>query len=428
MSTYNEKIDTSEEPLETLWRWSRRIGKSQKLSALAVFGALMDLMIVWRATYTDQLQQAGAWFDMNPFVRENKIGTKNLIGVYGSPDINIAVLSEAKVASRGADWLIYDEGGWCFTEHKKYEYYEASRAMIMDSQDKRITHASTPAKMTSFHNAFMFLEKQEHKLDTTLTSHHPWSDSTWITKKAIDRERELHSDCPWYIQQNYDALWIIYGGAVFTNVIEEGDPNSYPSFKNGFLEEMKLKRGITNWGVDFNGESTQHYRVGIVYDDYYVYVLEETKFLDLLELDDLIGSVEVEDGLFNNVFTDQLRRMGIPVRYAAWGGKQGKYDSAKQANYDTRKQARVQELQNRKGIVINKRTCPMTWKNLLEAGNDKNSRLPKLAKRPDQHGLDALLHAMHKSSGKIYVPSRYKKERRNPLLGGRRIYNPLEHM
>ena len=39
---YNN-IDIALEPLETGWRWSRRIGKSQKLTALAVFGALMDL-------------------------------------------------------------------------------------------------------------------------------------------------------------------------------------------------------------------------------------------------------------------------------------------------------------------------------------------------------------------------------------------------
>jgi len=426
MSTYNPKIDTSEEPLETLWRWSRRLGKTQKETVLAVLGALMDYKVVWRATYTDQLQQAGAWFNMNPFVRENKISSKNIVGVYGSPDINIAVLSEAKVASRGADWLFYDEGGWCFTDHKKYEYYEASRAMIMDSQDKRITHVSTPAKKTSFRNAWEFLKKQEHKLNTTLTSHHPWSDSTWITQKAIDRERELHSDCPWYIQQNYDAEWVVPGGAVFTNIIEEGDPNGPRKpdgtlkFYNGFLEAFKNKWGVQHWGVDFNGQNTQHYRIGINYDADYVYVLEETKFLDLWELDGLSGTTEVEDGLFNNVFTDQLKRMGVqpPVRYAAWGGKQGKYDSAKQANYDTRKQARVQELQNRK-IVINKHDCPTTLKNLHEAGFDKNSRLPKLAKQQDQHGLDALLHAMHKSSGGgIYISQRGRYKNVNPFFSG----------
>lgn len=414
MSTHNNKIDINRTILETLWRWSRRIGKSQKLSALAVFAALMNLKVVWRATFADQLGQVSEWFNMNPFVRENKITSLNKIGVFGSPDINIAVLSEAKVASRGTDWLFYDEGGWCFKNHKKYEYYEASRAMIMDSADARITHASTPAKLTSFHDASMFLEKEEFKLKTKLQSHHPWYDSTWITQEKIDRERELHSDCPWYIEQNYLALWVIYGGAVFTNVIEEGDPNAYPTFELGFLENLYNNGlGVENWGVDFNGEDTQHYRIGIRYDDNYVYVLKEIKFLDLWELEHLSGSIEVEDGLFNNQFSNQLRRMGIPVIYKAWN--------------EHEKQERVQELQKRK-IVINKRTCPQTWKNLLEAGLDKNSRLPKLEKRTDQHGLDGLLHSMHNTKGKIYIPSRFKQYNRSPLLGGVKMYNPMQHM
>ena len=392
MSTYNPKIDTSKAILETLWRWSRRIGKSQKLTALAVFGALMDLKIVWRATFADQLGQAGQWFNMNPFVWENRITSLNKVSVYGSPDINIAVLSEAKVASRGADWIFYDEGGWCEKGKKKYEYYEASRAMVMDSQNARITHASSPAKLTAFHEAELNLKKEEYSLGTTLTSWHPWSDSTWITKEKIERERLAHADCIWYVDQNYEALWVIYGGAVFSNMIEEGDPR-YPKFPHGFLEAYKNKYGVANWGVDFNGEDTQHYRIGIVYDDNYVYVLEETKFLDLWELDKLIGSTEVEDGLYNNRFTDQLKRMGLGVIYRSWS--------------EEIKHSRVGALNQRK-IVVNRQTSPMVWKNVLEAAFDRSSRLPKLAKNTEQHGLDGLLHAIHEASGNIVVPSRYK--------------------
>jgi len=412
MSTYNKNVDTSMEILETLWRWSRRIGKSQKLSALAVFASLMDLKAVWRATYADQLGQVSQWFNMNPFVRENKITSLNRIGVYNSPDINIAVLSEAKIASRGDDWLFYDEGGWCFKDHKKHEYYEASRAMIMDSQDARITHASTPAKLTSFHDAALFLEKEEHKLKTKLQSWHPWYHSWWLTKEKIERERELHSDCPWYVEQNYEALWVIYGGSVFTNVIVEGDPN-HPKFPLGFLEDYYNKYGVANWGVDFNGEETQHYRIGIVYDDKYVYVLKEIKFLNLWDLDKLIGSTEVEDGLFNTQFTDQTRRMGLGLIYKPWS--------------EAEKQERVAQLCNHQ-IIINKVNCPTTYKNLLEAEYDKNSRLPKLAKRTDQHGLDALLHAMHDNTGIVVIPSYMKKYYKSPLLGGLRKYNELEHV
>ena len=417
MSAYNSKIDTTRTILETLWRWSRRIGKSQKLSALAVFGALMDLKVIWRSTFSDQLGQVSQWFNTNPFVSENKITSLNKIGVYGSPDINIAVLSEAKIASRGGDWLFYDEGGWCFKSHKKIEYYEASRSMIMDSQDARITHASTPAKLTSFHDAALFLEKEEFKLKTTLQSWHPWTHSTWITQEKIDRERELHADTPWYIDQNYEALWVIYGGSVFSNVIEEGGvyamTKGSQQFPNGFLEEMYNQFGCSNWGVDFNGENVQHYRIGIRYDTKYVYVLKEVKFLNLLELDTIEGTIEVEDGLFNDQFTKQTRRMGLSLKYMPWN--------------EAKKQIRVQELQTRQ-IVINKVNCPLVWKNLIEAGLDPNSRLPKLKKDPNQHGLDGLLHAMHESYGIIVIPSRLKQQNKTPILGGRKIYNPLQHL
>ena len=120
MSTYNKNVDMRKTALETLWRYTRRGGKSQKMSMLAVFGSLMDLKVVWRATYTDQLGQVSEWFNMNPFVSENKISSLNMIGVFNSPDINISVLSEAKSSSRGTDWLFNDEGGWCYKNHKKH--------------------------------------------------------------------------------------------------------------------------------------------------------------------------------------------------------------------------------------------------------------------------------------------------------------------
>lgn len=390
MSTYNPKVDITKTALETLWRYSRRGGKSQKLTALSVFGSLMDLKMVWRATYADQLGQASEWFNMNPFVSDNKITSSNTVRVFGSPDINISVLSEAKVASRGADWLIYDEGGWCFKNHKKHEYYVASRPMLAASQTKRITHASTPAKMTSFHDASINLEKTEAKLNTKLTSWHPWGDCPWISKEWVEQERQLHSDCAWYVDQNYEALWVIYGGAVFNNVILEGDP-SYPAYPLGFLQAMKETQGIDFWGVDFNGEDTQHFRIGIKYDINNVYVLEETRFLDLWQLDGLLGSLELEDGMYNNKYTAQTKRMGINARYKQW-------------NEDS-KHLRVGALQER-NIIINKTTCPITYKNLLEAALDKNSRLPKLEKRSDQHGLDGLLHAMHVGGGTVSFPKR----------------------
>jgi len=107
--------------------------------------------------------------------------------------------------------------------------------------------------------------------------------------------------------------------------------------------------------------------------------------------------------------------MGLNVKYMPWDA----------SGYE--KQDRVAQLCSRK-IVINKRTCPTTWKNLIEAGLDKMSRLPKLEKRTDQHGLDGLLHAIHDSTGVVVIPSRFKEHNKPPILGGMRRYNPLKDL
>ena len=77
------------------------------------------------------------------------------------------------------------------------------------------------------------------------------------------------------------------------------------------------------------------------------------------------------------------------------------------------KHSRLQELVDRK-IVINRHKTPILWKNMLEAGWDEKHPRPKLKKRPDQHGLDALMHAMNGTYGNVDVILRgFKKTKRN---------------
>lgn len=411
MSIYNPKIDTSRVALETAWNYSRRGGKSRGLTIVAVFFSLLDKLVIWRSPHTDQLGQCTEWFNMNPFVAAEHVSTQNTVEVYNSPDINISVLSAGRVASREADVLIYDEMGWCFKDLKLYEFYKASRPMIAASDFKHIIHASTPALYTVFHDEWEFLKGWEAELETKLTSYHPWHDCPWITPEWVESERISHSDCSWYIDQNYEALFVIYGGNVFdrNKIILVGDPR-YPEYpKNYWRYSYKICVG----GVDFNGENTQHYLVIVYFDDKYVHILEEIKFLDLWLLDKYITkglSLELEEGMFNTQFTDQTRRMGLSCIYQEW-------------NEDI-KQNRVREVQERI-IIIDKDKCPVTYKNILEAGYDEKSRLPKLAKRTDQHGLDALLHCMHENSGKIHFRDRSKQKN---LFGKIEIYNPITHV
>lgn len=397
MSVYNEKVDTKNEVLETLWNWCRRAGKSRGLTILGVFFSLLDKDVIWRAPHTDQLQQAGKWFRKNPFVKEVSISYKNAVEIYASPEINIGVLSEGKVASRECDILIFDEGGWVFKDKQVYIYYKNSRPMIAASDFKHIIHASTPARYTAFHEEYNSLRKLEKEYDTRFISVRTWEDCPWITEKWIELEREKHSDTPWYIDQNYNVMFVVYGGAVFDNVIEVGDPD-YPQFDKGVLDQVIP----THAGVDFNGDPTKHFIVTLNYNDRYVYVLDEIKFLELSKLFDYQNlSLELEDGLFNEQFTDQTKRMGLKCIYNAWN--------------EADKHKRVQELRNRK-IVIDKARCPITYKNLMEAAYDQRKRLPRLEKRTDQHGLDALLHGIHEKGGKVYINKQKSKRRKKSFF------------
>ena len=419
MSISNSNINVEREVLETAWNYSRRGGKSRGLTVLAVFFALIGKLVIWRSPHADQLGQASQWFAMNPFVKKVSINNLNKVEVYGSPDINISVLSAGKVASREADVLIYDEGGWVFKHLALYEFYKASRPMVAASQYRHIIHASTPARNTAFHEEWENLQDLEVKLNTKFTSLHPHEDCDWITEEWIEMEREKNSDTPWYVDQNYNCMFVVYGGAVFTNVVALGDAH-FPEFPYGYLDKIEPRYA----GVDFNGDVVGHYIIKIDYNDNFVFVLEETSFTELRELlkvntiydngrDTGVDkkypiSIEVEDGQFNIPFCNDLRRMGFSGIYQEW-------------NRD-KKHTRVQELRNRV-IIIDRYKCPLTYRNLMEASYDQGERLPKLEKRTDQHGLDGLLHAIHDRSGVIYTPQHVQKVRR--LFGGERRENPL---
>ena len=165
-----------------------------------------------------------------------------------------------------------------------YEFYKASRPMVAASQYRHIIHASTPARNTAFHEEWENLQDLEIKLNTRFTSLHPDVDCEWITEEWVEMEKEKNSDTPWYVDQNYKCMFVVYGGAVFENVIALGDAH-FPEFPYGYLDQ-KDTRGREVFtpkygGVDFNGTVVGHYLIEIDYNDNFVFVLRETKFTDL---------------------------------------------------------------------------------------------------------------------------------------------------
>jgi hypothetical protein len=392
MSIYNSEIDVTKEILETFWLYTRRGGKTKNLTVVGVFFALLGKLVLWRSSFTDQLNMARYWFNKNPFVVRVVMGQQENHVRTLKTKISFDVISEGKTQSRGCDVIILDEECCIAVDSKKQDVYEKLLPSLGDSKFKHFLHGTTPELNTVAEINFHYLKDKEVRMNTKFVSEHPWQDCPWITKEFIAEERIRHSDDPYYVAMQYELQWTVLGGKVFNNVIREGDPK-YSMFPLGFLKSIKPDHG----GVDFNGDINEHYLVLIKYDDNFIYVTHEIKFIDLEELfreQYWNISLELEDGLYNDQFTRQTKEMGLRCIYNLnWTGEKGG-DS---------KMSKVQELRNRK-IIINKENCPQTFKNLNDCAWNRHALHTEILKTKDQHGLDALLHALHVSDENIYAP------------------------
>lgn len=373
MAVDNDAIDYREVPIEVIWNKSRRSGKTMNATMLAVFYALLGHRVVWRTPKRNQFKSAMRWWQMNPFVTKIQM-RKHLVHLVNGNTIDVAVMTPGNCTGIEADCVFFDEGGWVFKRLQVYEGYKQARPMIAPSDFKHILHFSTPARSTAFAEAWKRLKKKERELGTSLTVKRTADDCPWISEKFIESEKEANWDCPWYVDQNYYGKFVVYGGAVFDDIIDIREaPDEIVELWNDTVPDVA--------GVDFNAPSSGHYVVkGKIFDEMvflmYEEVFDEVEYLDNLK--DIV--LEVEDGGFNTPFANECRAMGLSnIMYEAWDEKS--------------KMQRVRALQKRT-IIIDGKECSVTKQNIEEAAYDQNSRLPKLEKRSEQHGLDAALHLM----------------------------------
>ena len=199
----------------------------------------------------------------------------------------------------------------------------------------------------------------------------------------------MNSDCPWYVDQNYKGIWVVYGGAVFSNFYDINDMLHVSDELRDLWRNLPSDKG----GVDWNGELVQHYLVlGRVLPDY-LFIKEEIKFTNIEFLKGWMDKVSLEmedDDPFSDALAKTAKELRIKGAYFGW-------DMAA-------KMERVRQIQNRI-VIIDKAKCPTTWKNFQEAALDQSQRLPALEKRTDQHGLDGALHMIHPEGGR----AKYKR-------------------
>jgi hypothetical protein len=391
MSIWNDKIDYRLEPLETVWNKNRRSGKTEGATIIAVFFALLDYEVKWRSAYMKQQKEAKIWFSLNPFV-DHINNQDNLVFLKGHSyyPIDIAVLSPGNVTGVECDVAMFDEGGWVFRNLQLYEAYRNARPMVAPSDFKHIIHFSTPARYSAFQEAEDAVRLYAEQKGTQLAVLRTWEDCPWITEEFIAYEERMNADCPWYVDQNYRGIYVVYGGAVFTNFYDINNS----SYVTDELYDAFRKAKPSHGGVDWNGEFTKHYLILGKILPSYLFILDEIKFLDIEFLRQYEREVSLEledDDPFSAPYAKDAKELGLKVNYFGWN--------------DTMKMDRVHEVQNRM-VIMDKKRCPQTWKNFQEAAFDQTSRLPKLEKRTDQHGLDGTLHMCHAAPIYLTTPKR----------------------
>lgn len=405
MAIWNDKIDYTKIPLETVHNRNRRSAKTKNFTEVGVFCGLLDKEVKWRSAYLAQQNMAKFWFMLNPFVRKIN-NLENNVYLYGktSYPINLGVLSPANVTGVECDVAMFDEGGWVFKNLKIYEAYKNARPMVAPSEFKHIIHFSTPARYSAFQEAWLEMESYGKEIGTELVKLRTWKDCSWITPEFLEYEERMNLDCPWYVDQNYKGIWVVYGGAVFNNFYDVNDLVNVPNHIRETWDDIIVDKG----GVDWNGEHTKHYLVLGKITPKYIFIKEELKFIDIAFLKEYMHQVTLElewDDPFSDEFANTAQEIGIIASYFGWKMPQ--------------KMERVRQV-NARMTIIDKAKCPTVWKNFQEAALDKTQRMAALEKRPDQHGLDGVLHLIHPDPGPISYkrrPQRPQPLRPSPIGG-----------
>lgn len=377
---------------KTMWHRSRRAGKTMGLSNIAVFFSLINFgyrankgKVVWRAPATDQLEQAQEWLRSNPFVMS--IDHENNVYTQESKPIDQACLSAGKAASKGAAVMIEDEYRDVIKGHQMYDIAGRAEDMVAEgpNETRRMISASTGCRLTYFHNQFLSGEWEYRR--------HTWKECPWITEEYVESKRKEHPEDPYFVDQEFNALWVARGDTCYKNLyivdmeartvahgVEITPFGDHPFFPLNWHFPDARKAG-----VDFN-DSAGHYVVCGSTDEDAIYINEEHVVTTIAELK-MFGenyNMEIESGPFeiNIRNAKECTKAGINCIHQIW-------DEATKAERFRRSMDKM--------IVINRHKASFTLANFQEATFDENARESKLKKRSDQHGLDAAFHMDHKS-------------------------------
>lgn len=386
---------------KTMWHRNRRAGKTLGLSVLAVFFSIINFgyranagKVVWRAPASDQLSQAQEWLRQNPFVIW--ISGENDAYILDSKPIDMACLSAGKAASKGAAVMIEDEYRDVYKGLKMYDIAGRAEDMVAEgpNETRRMISASTGCRLTYFHDQFLGGEWEYCR--------HTWKECPWITADYVESKRREHPEDPYFVDQEFNAVWVARGDTAYRNVwivdmeakTVTNNENVYAFGDHPFFPEQWTFPEPRKAGVDFNGPKTGHYITIGSSDDQAHYINREYVVYSIPELKAYgkLYDMEIESGpLFNVEYAQECVANDIRCIHQIW---------------DKPTLLERFYLSRSKIIVIDRRRASFTLGNLQEAVTDPAQRIEILKKSTTQHGLDGFLHQIHKTPMQAVVYKR----------------------
>lgn len=379
---------------ETLDHRSRRGGKTLKLSHMLVFfselgfgaGSLAG-KVIYRCPFDNQIKGLRQWLKKNPFFVKDRRQVGEIDLLDHIEPLDVSLLSEGKTTGLECAVLVEDEYSTIPKGTVMEGHAKQARAFLAKgaTETKRHIHASSGRVNTVFEDDYHFL----YEFDPDACISMPWWECPWITQDYIEKERARNFDAAYFIEEQFECKWVCATGQFF-------DQSKLHIIGQTCTDEFIRSHGIkpTSAGIDFNGASVGHICYEVCWDqDHTIYVFKERIFQHVREIADYIRAnpminVEVEGcesgrgGGYNAGFADHLQEYEVRCSYQDW-------------TEENVKRHRLALLQ--KCDVVVYPDCKWFLKNFKESTFDPKGDTdgrPKLLKTADQHGLDAVLHAL----------------------------------
>lgn len=320
---------------------------------------------IWMACKGGQLQQALMYVRQNPFVKKvrRETAAKYDIYLHNGKMIRFGIISTSNLGLR-VDGIVYDE----FEDLKPMQEIE-----IYPQMAGMMTHSKV--HQTLYLGTLWINAKLNGYTELYPTVIRPWDSIKWLVEAGMIRKEIDEGKTPeWEIDMLYRCIPTSPSGLLF------------PHLETGRIE---YKADEVQYGIDFGSKDTC---VGIVIRDAVIYVVEEYEFQLELHEDayDFLSngkSTECEGGGYNDS-EKYGEKSKLIIRRVA--------NAIKKACSNKWKALRQRLARSYKKIVVDKKKCPKTYKDVKSATFGPDGLYFKHPTKAPCHNLDAFFHALHK--------------------------------